>query len=177
MDKKIKPTVWTTRATKDLEKITRFYIELYGNSKAKTLATNIRLKTTILEREDIDTSKNSSISEISKLIRPNDKPDILKNEYETGKSSRTFEKNTSSFSERDIRDAIVLEDDRKTVSNLKALGVDIEATGILNDVVKYKGIEYDAENKKELEKLVNKIIEDKKGGVNSTNNASRFNKK
>ena len=71
MDKKIKPTVWTTRATKDLEKITRFYIELYGNSKAKTLATNIRLKTTILEREDIDTSKIGAIDEAFKHLKHN----------------------------------------------------------------------------------------------------------
>lgn len=71
MDKKIKPVAWTSRATKDLEKITRFYIELYGNSKAKIIATDIRLKTTILESEAIDTSKIGAIDEAFKHLKYN----------------------------------------------------------------------------------------------------------
>ncbi|PKP23981.1 MAG: type II toxin-antitoxin system RelE/ParE family toxin, partial [Bacteroidetes bacterium HGW-Bacteroidetes-2] len=35
MDKGIKPVVWTTRATKDLEKTAVFYRELYGSVKAR----------------------------------------------------------------------------------------------------------------------------------------------
>lgn len=61
MDQKIKPIVWTTRATKDLEKITRFYIELYGNDKAREIATDIREKTEILENKTVDISKIGAI--------------------------------------------------------------------------------------------------------------------
>lgn len=63
MDKEIKPVVWSSRATKDLEKITKFYIDLYGHFKARKIATELRQSTEILEREDIDTSKIGAIDE------------------------------------------------------------------------------------------------------------------
>ena len=63
MDKGIKPVIWTSRATKDLEKITRFYIDLYGHSKARKIATEIRQSTEILKHKDIDTSKIGAIDE------------------------------------------------------------------------------------------------------------------
>jgi len=63
LDKKIKPVVWTSRATKDLEKITKFYIELYGYSKARQIAIKIRKKTEVLELEDVNTSKIGAIDE------------------------------------------------------------------------------------------------------------------
>ena len=63
MDKGIKPVVWSTRATRDLEKITRFYIDLYGHSKARKIATELRQSIKILECKDIDTSKIGAIDE------------------------------------------------------------------------------------------------------------------
>lgn len=63
MDKIIKPVQWTTRATKDLHKITKFYIELYGKGKARSIALELRQKTEDLEREDIDTSEIGSIDD------------------------------------------------------------------------------------------------------------------
>ena len=63
MDKGIKSVVWSSRATKDLEKITRFYIDLYGYPKARKIATELRQSTEILERENVDTSKIGAIDE------------------------------------------------------------------------------------------------------------------
>lgn len=64
MDKRIiKPVFWTTRATKDLEKTTKFYIKLYGVKKAGEIATGLRKHTEVLEQEDVDTSKIGSIDE------------------------------------------------------------------------------------------------------------------
>ena len=64
MDKRIiKPVFWTTRATKDLEKTTKFYIKLYGAKKALEIATALRRHTEVLEKEAIDTSKVGSIDE------------------------------------------------------------------------------------------------------------------
>lgn len=63
MDKGIKTVVWSTRATKDLGKLTKFYIDLYGHAKAREIATKLRQSTEILEREDVDTSKVGAIDE------------------------------------------------------------------------------------------------------------------
>lgn len=64
MDKRIiKPVFWTTRATKDLEKTTKFYIKLYGAKKAGKIATELRQYTESLERENVDTSRTGSIDE------------------------------------------------------------------------------------------------------------------
>lgn len=63
MDKGIKSVLWTTRPTNDLEKITKFYIDLYGHSKARKIATELRESTEILEHNDIDTSKIGEIDE------------------------------------------------------------------------------------------------------------------
>ena len=64
MDKRIiKSVFWTTRATKDLEKTTKFYIKLYGGKKALEIATELRKHTEILERADIDTTRAGSIDE------------------------------------------------------------------------------------------------------------------
>lgn len=64
MDKRIiKPVYWTTRATKDLEKTTKFYIKLYGAKKAGEIATKLRKCTEILEQEGVDTAKIGSIDE------------------------------------------------------------------------------------------------------------------
>ncbi len=71
MDKGIKSVVWSSRATKDLEKITRFYIDLYGYSKAREIATELRQSTEILEREDIDTSKIGAIDETFTHLKRN----------------------------------------------------------------------------------------------------------
>ena len=61
MDREKKPVVWSLRATKDLEKITRFYIDLYGHDKARKIVLDLRECTEILEREDIDTSEIGTI--------------------------------------------------------------------------------------------------------------------
>ena len=71
MDKGIKSVVWSSRATKDLGKITRFYIDLYGNIKAREIATELRQSTEILEREDIDTSKIGAIDETFTHLKRN----------------------------------------------------------------------------------------------------------
>lgn len=63
MDKRIKSVIWTSRATNDLEKITRFYVDLYGCSKALKIATELRQSTEILSRTDIDTSRVGAIDD------------------------------------------------------------------------------------------------------------------
>jgi len=64
LDKRvIKPVFWTTRATKDLERVTKFYIDLYGASKARVYAIELRQSTVILERENVDLSKVGAIDE------------------------------------------------------------------------------------------------------------------
>jgi len=63
LDKGIKPVVWTLRATKDLERITRFYVDLYGPFKARQIATELRESTEILDCEDMDTSKLGMVDE------------------------------------------------------------------------------------------------------------------
>ncbi len=55
--------MWTTRATKDLEKITKFYIKLYGYSKARQIAIELRKSTEVLEHENVDTSKIGAIDD------------------------------------------------------------------------------------------------------------------
>lgn len=54
MDRIIKPVFWTTRAIKDLEKVTRFNTLLYGFEKAIQIATKIRKDTEILENPKYD---------------------------------------------------------------------------------------------------------------------------
>ena len=71
MDKSIKSVVWTSRATKDLEKITLFYIELYGYAKARKIASELRQTTDILEYKDIDTSKIGAIDETFEHLKRN----------------------------------------------------------------------------------------------------------
>ncbi len=63
MDKVIKPVEWTTRATKDLEKTTKFYIDLYGKEKAREIAIAIRKKTEVLEDKEVDQTKVGSVDE------------------------------------------------------------------------------------------------------------------
>jgi plasmid stabilization system protein ParE len=61
--REIKPVFWTTRATKDLEKITKFYKGLYGSAKALIYATELRQSTDILESEAADLSQIGAIDE------------------------------------------------------------------------------------------------------------------
>lgn len=49
MDRIIKPVYWTTRAIKDLEKVTRFNALLYGFNKAIKIAIKLQKGTEILE--------------------------------------------------------------------------------------------------------------------------------
>ncbi len=55
--------MWTSRAAKDLEKITKFYIDLYGHSKARQIVMELRQKTEVLEHENVDTSKIGAIDD------------------------------------------------------------------------------------------------------------------
>ncbi|MCX2679046.1 type II toxin-antitoxin system RelE/ParE family toxin [Galbibacter sp. EGI 63066] len=57
MDKSIKPVVWSSRATKDLKKITEFYSKIHGLSKARQIVTELRQATEILKHKNVDTSK------------------------------------------------------------------------------------------------------------------------
>ncbi|WP_299124387.1 hypothetical protein [uncultured Tenacibaculum sp.] len=63
MGEVIKPVVWTTRATKDLKKVTKFNLELYGVEKALEISTNLRKSTEILESTSIDVTEYGQIDE------------------------------------------------------------------------------------------------------------------
>ncbi len=64
MDERItKPVKWTTRATKDLYRITKFYATLYGLDKARKIATEIRATTEILENPKVDFKAIGAIDE------------------------------------------------------------------------------------------------------------------
>lgn len=52
MEGVVKPVYWTTRAIKDLEKVTRFNAMLYGFSKAIVFATELRESTEVLENHN-----------------------------------------------------------------------------------------------------------------------------
>jgi plasmid stabilization system protein ParE len=54
LDRIVKPVFWTTRATKDLEKATRFNAQLYGFKKAVQIALELQKNTEILENPDYD---------------------------------------------------------------------------------------------------------------------------
>lgn len=70
MDRITKPVFWTTRATKDLEKITRFNINLYGFKLAISIALSLQETTEILENPNYDFTKIGSVdSEFSHLKR------------------------------------------------------------------------------------------------------------
>lgn len=56
-----RPVQWTTRTTKDLEKITRFNVNLYGSKKALEISTDIRKSTEILESTDVDLTEYGAI--------------------------------------------------------------------------------------------------------------------
>jgi len=71
LDKGIKPVVWSSRAIKDLEVITRFYIDLYGHSKARKIVTELIQSTEILERKDIDTSEVGAVDETIAHLKRN----------------------------------------------------------------------------------------------------------
>ena len=61
MEKVIKPVFWTSRAVKDLEKITRFNALLYGFDKAIKIALEIQKTTEILENPANDFSEIGAI--------------------------------------------------------------------------------------------------------------------
>ncbi|WP_026713239.1 type II toxin-antitoxin system RelE/ParE family toxin [Flavobacterium daejeonense] len=52
MEGVVKPVYWTSRALKDLEKVTRFNATLYGFSKAIVIATGLRERTEVLENSN-----------------------------------------------------------------------------------------------------------------------------
>ena len=86
----VKPVAWTTRATKDLEKVTKFNVILYGSIKALEISTNLRKSTEILESTNVDLTEYGSIDtafnhlrhEYRKLINNH-----VKITYRTGKTN------------------------------------------------------------------------------------------
>ena len=56
-----KSVYWTNRAAKDLEKVTKFNLKLYGSEKAIEIAINLRKSTDILESSEIDVSEYGQI--------------------------------------------------------------------------------------------------------------------
>lgn len=60
----IKPLVWTKRAAKDLEKVTKFNLKLYGASKALEISTNINRSTEILQSTEVDVTEYGQIDEM-----------------------------------------------------------------------------------------------------------------
>jgi len=70
LERIIKPVFWTTRATKDLEKITRFNALLYGFEKAIQIALELQKSTEILENPTYDFIEIGAIdSEFTHLKR------------------------------------------------------------------------------------------------------------
>lgn len=70
MDRIIKIVFWTTRAIKDLEKVTRFNALLYGFDKALQIALKLQKSTEILENPKYDFSEIGAIdSEFTHLKR------------------------------------------------------------------------------------------------------------
>lgn len=63
MERIIKPVFWTNRAKKDLGKLMQFYAELYGEEKAKQIATDIFEKVKLLESENADFTQIGLIDE------------------------------------------------------------------------------------------------------------------
>jgi plasmid stabilization system protein ParE len=63
LERIIKPVFWTSRSVKDLEKITRFNMQLYGVSKAIEIALQIRKHTEILENPKYEFTEIGSIDE------------------------------------------------------------------------------------------------------------------
>ena len=63
--------MWTSRATKDLEKITKFYIDLYGRSKARQIANELRQSTEVLEHQNVNTTKIGTIDDAFKHLKRN----------------------------------------------------------------------------------------------------------
>ena len=61
MDRIIKPVFWTTRAIKDLEKVTRFNALLYGFDKAVQIALKLQKGTKILENPKYDFSEIGAV--------------------------------------------------------------------------------------------------------------------
>lgn len=70
MDRIVKPVFWTSRAVKDLEKVTRFNAILYGFKKAIDIAVELRKSTEVLENPDYEFTKVGQIDfEFSHLKR------------------------------------------------------------------------------------------------------------
>ena len=63
MGRIIKPVFWTNRASKDLEKITRFNIKLKGKEKSMEISENIRASTEQLENPEYDYTAIGSLDE------------------------------------------------------------------------------------------------------------------
>lgn len=61
MDRIIKPVFWTTRAIKDLEKVTRFNALLYGFDKAVQIALKLQKGTEILENTKYNFSEIGAV--------------------------------------------------------------------------------------------------------------------
>jgi len=61
LDRIIKPVFWTTRAIKDLEKVTRFNALLYGFDKAIQIALKLQKGTEILENPKHDFSEIGAV--------------------------------------------------------------------------------------------------------------------
>lgn len=64
MERIVKQVFWTSRAVKDLEKITRFNSKLYGFNKAIEIALRIKKETEILENVNYNFSEIGSIDEV-----------------------------------------------------------------------------------------------------------------
>lgn len=59
----MKPVVWSSRAAKDLQTVTKFYINLYGLAKAQKIVTELRRSTELLGSSDMDTSQIGALDD------------------------------------------------------------------------------------------------------------------
>ncbi len=71
MDRIVKPVFWTTRAIKDLEKVTRFNITLHGFKKAIEIATKHRKATEILENPEFNFTEIGIVDIVFTHLRRN----------------------------------------------------------------------------------------------------------
>jgi plasmid stabilization system protein ParE len=63
LDERVKPIKWSKRATKDLERLSKFYIEIYGNQKAEKILTELRQSTEIINWKNLEATEIGQIDE------------------------------------------------------------------------------------------------------------------
>lgn len=71
MERIVKPVYFTSRALKDLEKITKFNVLVFGIEKALTISNSLIISVEILENSKYDFSKIGSVDSEFKHLKRN----------------------------------------------------------------------------------------------------------